>query len=781
MTRKLSLAVLLLTAWTALAQTAGQVFPLTNTRYGAVGASALLRTDGTSPFVFWKTLRDIRVTRVVSDQNRSGEVVFTEQSEFDAAWTGTHFLSVTTSPGVPQQRIMGRIVDAQGHPTGQPFVILEGARLPRIAAGHGAVLMVYDTTDNQTRSMLLTPQGQPAATAVTIAPTANTRFAVTATANGFTIATSNALDITATTLDTQGRVVAQSSVARPGNYLDVSIASRGPRSLVVWTDVDRIEAAIVESNGALSTPIVVDNASPEPLNPLVPAAASAVWNGNGWTVAYQAGSQSTRMRVAHLDSAAQTVISREETAGLRNPSLAVIGGKVTATWTPTALGHLEPAWLGALPLGPNAAYPVTFGAAEQHLEATATSTGGMLAVWLETIDRKVSLRAGVRTHTGQWSEHLLVANAPATSHVVAESDGRNFVVFASFDSLVTSEAIFLDDSGRPTGRRAALPRPVEAAAWSGSHYGLVDMNGDARLLSPDGTVSAAVDLGVDWTGWDIASHGNGYLVTGGRVECQFLLCFPSDARALRLDANLQRVGVELQFGPADSRPAGVVWTGAEYVVVWSTPTGVGVARVPHAIDQEGGSSHLTMNPEVGDIARISGGVAVLGVQPTVREVKYFTARGTLFRTVALGVPSSAEGASELVALFDDVLAYVSSRVLPEAPHNGVARVTMTVISAAGKTLPPAPVVTVRTVDDRFLIDWTRPTGIVNGYRLEYRIDDGSWIEYERWFAPTETNIALRVPSFGTTFQFRVRAFNDAGPGPYSNAGTPVGRKRRATR
>src|SRR5688572_24135770 len=129
---KLSLAVLLLTAWTSLAETAGELFPLTNTRYGAAGASAVLRTDGNAAFVFWSTLRDIRVTKVAADQNRSGEVVFTGQSTYDAAWTGTHFLAVTTAPAQLHSRIIGRLVDAQGHPAGEPFAIVEQARLPRI-------------------------------------------------------------------------------------------------------------------------------------------------------------------------------------------------------------------------------------------------------------------------------------------------------------------------------------------------------------------------------------------------------------------------------------------------------------------------------------------------------------------------------------------------------------------------------------------------------------------------------------------------------------------------
>ncbi|HYC89953.1 MAG TPA: fibronectin type III domain-containing protein [Thermoanaerobaculia bacterium] len=773
-------AVLLLTASMALAQTAGELVPLSNTRYGSAGGSAILRTNGTEPFVFWLTTRDIRATRVVSDQNRAGEVIFHQSSTFDAAWTGTHFLAVTTSSDQAQLRVIGRLVDAEAHPIGEPFEVLAGAQIPRIAAGHGSVLMVYESAGHDTRVVRLTPEGRVDGTPATIAPV-YTRYAVAATANGFTVITSDAQGITATTLDTQARVVSQNTLARPGNYVDVSVVSRGTRALVVWTDVDRIEAAIVDG-GIIGTPLLVDNVSPNPLNPLEPKSASAVWNGNGWTVAYQAGGQSPpRLRVAYLDANAQSVVSREEGAtGARNPSLAVVDGAVLATWTPTTLNHLEPVWLGALPLGPSESYPVTFAAGEQHLAATASTPGGMLAAWAETIDRRVSLRAGVRTHTGQWTEHVVAASVPSVSQVVAETDGRNYVLFATYDSMRTTEAIFLDDNGRPTGLRVPLPLPVQAAAWSGTRYALIDASGSLRLLSPTGTLSAPMDLGVEWEGWDLASHGNGFVAMGGRVECQFLLCFPRDVRALRLDANGQRVGVELELAP-DGFPLGVVWSGTEYIAVWTNATGVGFSRIPHNVDGQVGTRHVPMEINAVSLAPTSGGVAILDVRVNVREVKYFTPGGTQFRSVAVADTSSPSGRIDLVPLFDDRLAYVASPVRRDAPHYDVPRVSMAIVSGPPIAEPAAPHLTVREHDDRFLVEWTRPTGVVNGYRLEYRVDNGTWIEYERWFAPTETNIALRKPGFGSTFAFRVRAFNDTGAGAYSNLGVPLGRKRRAAR
>jgi hypothetical protein len=70
---------------------------------------------------------------------------------------------------------------------------------------------------------------------------------------------------------------------------------------------------------------------------------------------------------------------------------------------------------------------------------------------------------------------------------------------------------------------------------------------------------------------------------------------------------------------------------------------------------------------------------------------------------------------------------------------------------------------------------------VNGYRLEYRIDDDAWVEYEQWFPPGAQSKSIRQPSFGTQFAFRVRAFNDGGAGEYSPTAVTKPSRRRAVR
>lgn len=769
--RKLILVALILVA---AASTAGELFPLANTRYGAAEGNALLRTNGSDAVVFWRTGTTARATKVVEGQNRAGEVIFEESYDLDVVWTGTRFLAVSTGL-LDQTRggLIGRHLDANGRPLGQPFMVLADAQHARLAAGHGTVMMAYHT-GGDTYAVRLKADGRPAAEPVVVSPYG--QYAVTATAGGFTVVSGPFGGIRATRLDATGRIVGHQTLPRPVGTLEVAVASQGTRTVAVWTWLDRIEAAVVDAAGNFSAPLLIDSLPSDPPGSMKPSAPSPVWNGNGWTVAYQVGTGTPHLRVAHLDAPAQRVASREESpAGRRNPSLAVLGGKILATWTPYELR--EPAWIGALPLATDEARPVTFAPANQGLVATAASEEGVLAVWAETIDRRTTLRAGLRTRDGQWREQE-IATSVNLYQIVAEGDGRNFVVIVA-GSAGTSEAIFLDGSGRPTGLRALLPMTVEAVAWNGSHYALLDRTDDLRLLSPNGTLSAPVDPGVTWDVADVISNGDGFLAIGGRADCPFILCTaPFDTRVLRLDANLQRVGAELVLAPEHHYPNGAVWTGTEYVVVWTNATGIGFSRVSPDAGTEPRSHHVPMTIQPYAVAPVNGGVAVLDIRPNVREVKYFTSGGALYRTETI---ETSAGRTDLVPFGSDTLAYVTSPLLRDPPHYGTRHVSMGILANADLARPAAPHLTVRDDGVRFIVQWSAPSGAVNGYRVEYRIDDGIWIELERWFGPGETSISIRRPSFGSTFAFRVRALNDAGAGAYSTVGTPVGRKRRAAK
>jgi hypothetical protein len=79
-----------------------------------------------------------------------------------------------------------------------------------------------------------------------------------------------------------------------------------------------------------------------------------------------------------------------------------------------------------------------------------------------------------------------------------------------------------------------------------------------------------------------------------------------------------------------------------------------------------------------------------------------------------------------------------------------------------------------------IVEWSAPPEPVNGYRVEYRVDDGLWNELDFWFDARSRSLAIRPWRTGPVrYQFRVRAVNDAGFSPYSNPATVRTRKTRA--
>jgi hypothetical protein len=126
------------------------------------------------------------------------------------------------------------------------------------------------------------------------------------------------------------------------------------------------------------------------------------------------------------------------------------------------------------------------------------------------------------------------------------------------------------------------------------------------------------------------------------------------------------------------------------------------------------------------------------------------------------------------------LAYVASSIQDAAPHHGTSHVMMA-IARPSLTLPPYPPHVIASLRDGvILVDWSASAGTVNGYRLEYRIDGGSWNELEEWFSADAHHRTIR-PAFGTNFEIRMRAFNDGGVSAYSATALTKPTRRRAAR
>jgi len=288
-------------------------------------------------------------------------------------------------------------------------------------------------------------------------------------------------------------------------------------------------------------------------------------------------------------------------------------------------------------------------------------------------------------------------------------------------------------------------------------------------------------LDVSFGAFAIASDGDGFLLTGGRLRCRFMLCYPNDVRAVRLNSSLQRVGAEIEIAPDGSEATGVVWNGADYVVVWQDGTGSGFTRIAPGSDAAR-TQHIPMWVGNADIVPASGGnLAILYLREDAVGVRFFEPDGTLRGTTTVARPYLSFYRNELVPLAGGAVAHVGSRVSSSAPHYGAIRVAMTIFGGPGIAPPSTPHVTVREESARFVVEWSAPAGTVNGYRLEHRTDDGSWIELERWFGPAEQSVSIRRPSFGTKLAFRVRAFNDAGMSEYSPSSGVNAPRRRSVR
>ncbi|HWW62695.1 MAG TPA: hypothetical protein VN181_15075, partial [Thermoanaerobaculia bacterium] len=394
----------------------GTAFPLTDTRYATSrGHLPLLLSNGREPVLFWSDDQSVRAARVVDGQLNIGRAVAKldrAEAEFDAVWTGTHFLVVSTS-----NTIVGRIVSATGEAIGEPFSIVAG-RLPRIAFNGRNVLMLFAGAGTiETNALLLTTEGQlaePAPRALGI--TQNGRAALASNGTSFAAVIPRDIEPRVVTFDDAGRVSADAMFGPYGSA--AAIASDGRRYLAVAACgingglCGPMYARTVESDGTLGAQLDLD----EPF-PHFPAAA---WTGSGWTIAYERNG----LRVAHLDAAAKRIERREEGAGSES-SLAMIGGRLMRA-SVSGQQSRGPIFVDGV--------PATFTATRQMLIATATSSDATLIVWQEIGGERTTLHTGLRTRDGRWSERTILT-VPVRDCCyeemfsgLAASDGREFLL-----------------------------------------------------------------------------------------------------------------------------------------------------------------------------------------------------------------------------------------------------------------------------------------------------------------------------------------------------------------
>jgi hypothetical protein len=793
MKKMLCLAVILVSiaaAAPASAQSFGELFPLTNTRYDTAIGTPRLAANGQDFFLFWSTERKIRATSLAQSGPRVGHVVLDTSGRFDVAWTGEVFLAASSRPFHEYSNdanIIGRLLDAEAQPLGDELTLAEHGREPRIAAGPEAIVMVYRGTGNDTRVVVLGPRGESTGAESRSVQQDGMGYAVAANDAGFVIAFSNANDLRTITLDRQGRVVSERALPRTArSYREVALATDGERYLLAWctNGPGETAAAVLDENGSFGEPFVFAGSNARSL--------SAVWTGVRWSVS-QESKQGPQLHasVTHLDRALTRILAKEESAagGVANPSLASVNGRVMAAWNPFG-EQSGPSSVVELPIAANQPRVATYAATQQTLLATASSADATLMVWSERSDDGTSIHTGVRTRDGQWTEQEL---GTAGTAAAAASDGTRFVVMVRTENssgAAIQKVVRLDETGRPLASSVSVPGYEAVIAWNGTHYALITSaaNLEGRLLSPSGALSAPVKIPRDpfsesFGKLALASNEDGFLLAGEMIECQFLLCAPRALKGMRLGADLQRIDAEeITLDSEYAELAGAVWNGSEYVVVWKGASdGLFTARVPAAAASPAAIAHTDTDILPRSVAAMPGGnVAVVGPAgaSNVIRVAFLRKDGGIAQT--FDFDSATVTGTPLLTALPDGVAYVASSVQDAAPHHGTSHVMMAIARPSVPAPPYPPHVVARLQNGVILVDWSASAGTLNGYRLEYRVDGGSWNELEEWFPADSHHRAIR-PTFGTNFEIRMRAFNDGGVSAYSATALTKPTRRRAAR
>ncbi len=415
----------------------------------------------------------------------------------------------------------------------------------------------------------------------------------------------------------------------------------------------------------------------------------------------------------------------------------------------------------AVPLT-NTRYALTGAAAEQELVATASTPNTALIVWNESGDAYL----GVRARNGSWRETRLASGeravAAAGELVITENEAGWMA------SWIDEQGAVVQQSPRIAAFRARSVAVANDAVVVGEHEG----NILAVRVGRDGTVSEPMTLRSGAEDPVVASDGTG-----------FLAVWETDADALeatRLD------GTNVVVFEAEAEDPAMAFNGRDYVVVWRRGAYLNARRV--AADGVPVDEYVQISRANGDaphsiaVARVGDGVGLTWFDGRSQVALYdFTNRWTV-RT-ALGFEANAGAAPRIVALPDQRAAFVQGAVSGAEPYSGSKRLTMSVAHPAPASAPDSPIAAVTKSGSSLRVALTPPSQAVNGYRLEYRINGGPWLEHEGW-SDAATGELLLEPRRSGTYELRVRAWSDGGTSAYSESmqiEVTGGGKRRAVR
>jgi hypothetical protein len=764
----------LLLAFPLLAQTVqlGNPVPVTDTRYGSFAANTVLTSNGRDFYAVWGARENVRFTRIVENERRVARPIFDGRDvrELDMVWTGTYFVVLAESGN----DIIGRILDERGDPVSGVFTLRENAATPRLAWDGQHVLVLYQfqmPAGWQIHTLRLRPAPVPVELNGTFVSFAPEQASLDIASNGTTFAAvaTTGSETKLTILNAANAIVRQ--VVGPGGG-DAAIASNGSDYLAVTAFQNFLDTTVIRANGTVEPSVAY------PVSGTSTSAPSVAWNAGEYVVSYLVKSGSdTTARVAHIKPD-QHALDEDEDAypalEVSSTSIAAAHGQVLTTWqwNDDLTASMRP--VTDSDDDPDA---LAYGAGEQAFGASASSATGLLVAWSELADGVVGFYTGVRKHDGRWTEQRI---SPITAlPSLAASDGSEFLVIANQESSFT--IYNLDAEGKLQGSWAAAASAgtVHDVVWAGDHYVIAYVTPNKTMtlgrLDRNGVLTQSVVIGGSTDTIDsmsLASDGTSTLVVWqrSRGEQEWI-------EATRFNHDLQRLDVTaVAIAGDDSYAPRAILDGANYLVVWHTKTELAGATL--AKTSGGPSSVFTIaRPTIQDVrtlrlAKIANGIAAYWQK---FDNEAFLVRGT--QSTPFETPFDER---VLVTLPDNSGMFVGTQVNLDAPHHGARRIFrrgVDVVPFTGIPNPPPSVTIRRFTNSQFRIEWIAPAQPVDGYRVEYKVGDGLWLELGRWFDPDERLATWPSVRAGESYQFRVRAFSEAGTSLYTTAGIYTGKRR----
>ena len=743
--------------------------PLTTTRYAPDAGSGRLVTNGVAPYLLWVRDGKVRLT-LVQDVPTAGRPVL-DGAAADAVWTGSHFLVVAFQ--APSFYVARRVA-ADGEPLSAPFTIVSDAppSEPRLAFDGARVLLAYGLTP--VRTLLLARDGTPAGEP-RVAPleSAATDLAVTARGGELLLAAAAHRNISMATLHADDSWTRHDRAAAAILPREIATAASERDQLTIWTNGSGpLHASFGPPGAAADFTLAGTNDA---------AHVAVTWDGQDYIYAYRLGS---RIHVRYFNAAFP--FASVEASLSSTVDLVSVNGRSYVVFHANGAGlPMLVRDVLALSSGETGAWS----ARAQTLQSTASSATSALTVWFEG---NRELRAGVRTADGAWYERQFPNTDQAAP--LAASDGHGFAVVQATPvqgwtaTLIDGQANFTAIAPRVTSFHPT------GVAWAGDAYVVVGVDAAQRLvasrLTLSGTVTPPVILATPRTGrkleWGRVAARDGELLViwsdyydGG---CPAPPCFTGyigDVLGARVSPLLQRLDTQsLLLGEIHTQRPDVLWDGTRWVIAWKNVRDKALEyrtmRTNAAVS--GVTKVAGVTAEAPRLSRVPGGAAVVADDGTV----VFLRDGT--ETVTrLGI-----NAPHALATAGSRLVYVQPFPRDEMPYHGASRLHVRI----GDVVPPGPKPSAPQITRAthpaggaaMIVEWSAPPEPVNGYRVEYRVDDGLWNELDFWFDARARQLVIRPWRTGAVrYQFRVRAVNDAGFSLYSNAATVRTRKTRAVR